>query len=99
MEKIRAVYLPEPEPEFVQGYLIRDRSPVGGKVFVLGHNPNAPQPYVTWQGYQGIAGYDWGHYFSTYSDASDFFLRADAERRGISYKPTVKQTKLNEKER
>lgn len=32
-----------------QGYRIIERFPIGGKGFVLGYNPDAPNPYVTWQ--------------------------------------------------
>ena len=53
---------PCPEPEVVQGYLITDRMPVNDKVFVLAHNPDAVQPYVTWQSRNDRPGYDEGHY-------------------------------------
>lgn len=36
-----------------------------GRGFVLGENPKAPQPYVTWACYDGKNGqreYEWGHY-------------------------------------
>ena len=32
-----------------QGYNIIERFHIGAQGFVLGENPNAPQPYVTWQ--------------------------------------------------
>ena len=77
---------PCPEPEVVHGYMITDRMPVNDKVFVLANNPDAVQPWVTWQGRNDCPGYDWGHYWSNRSDAwSDYFRRADAERTGKPY--------------
>jgi hypothetical protein len=55
-------YEPCPEPEIIHGYVITDRMPVGDKVFVLAHDPEAVQKYVTWQGYTDKSrGYDWGY--------------------------------------
>jgi hypothetical protein len=90
MERNGNTYEPCPEPETVHGYIITDRMPVGNKVFVLAHNPNAVQKYVTWQGYSDKSlGYDFGHYYSNRSDAwTDCFRRADAERTGIPYDHT-----------
>lgn len=89
MEQNGNTYEPCPEPEVVHGYMITDRMPVGNKVFVLAHNPNAVQPWVTWQGNKNSPGYDWGHYWSERSDAwTDYFRRTDAERTGKSYDHT-----------
>jgi hypothetical protein len=90
MECAGNTYAPCSEPEMVQGYVITDRMPVGDKVFVLAHNPNAVQKYVTWQGYASKSGrYDWGHYWSSRSEAwTDCFRRADAERTGRHYDHT-----------
>jgi hypothetical protein len=87
MERKGSSYAPELEPETVGGYRITRRIPVGNKVFVMAHNPQAVQPYVTWQGYADKSlGYDWGHYYSTRSDAwGDLLRRADAERTGRPY--------------
>ena len=90
MEKNGNKYEPCPEPEVVHGYTITDRMPAHDKVFVLAHNPNAVQPWVTWQGSKNNHGYDLGHYWSSRSDAwTDCFRRADAERTGKSYDHTV----------
>lgn len=35
---------PEKEPQMVSSYRITNRIPVGDKVYVMGHCPNAPQP-------------------------------------------------------
>jgi len=89
MERIGSIYAPCPEPEVVQGYTITDRTPARDKVFVLAHNPNAVQPWVTWQGRNDRPGYDWGHYWSDRSDArTDYFRRADSERTGKPYDHT-----------
>jgi hypothetical protein len=89
MERGGGVCEPCPEPEAVHGYVITDRAFVGDKVFVLAHNPDAVQPYVTWKGRNDRHGYDLGHYWTKRSDArSDYFLRADAERTGKTYDHT-----------
>lgn len=89
-ERVGNKYEPCPEPEVIHGYIITDRMPVGKKVFVMAHNPNAVQKYVTWQGYSDKSrGYDLGHYWSNRSDAwTDCFRRADSERTGIPYDHT-----------
>ena len=100
MEGNGSTYAPCPEPESVHGYVITDRMPVGDKVFVLAHNPNAVQKYVTWQGYPDKkSGYDWGHYWSKHSDAwTDYQRRANSERTGIPYDHTkaYKQSKSHD---
>jgi hypothetical protein len=90
MERVGSTYEPCPEPETVHGYVITDRMPVGGKVFVMANNPEAVQKYVTWQGYADKSrGYDWGHYWDNRSDAwTDCFRRADSERTGRPYDHT-----------
>ena len=48
-----------------QGYSIIERFHIGAQGFVLGENPNAPQPYVTWQCRTDAPNhFFWGHYFS-----------------------------------
>lgn len=44
------------------GYAIVSEIVVGEFEFVLGHNPKAPSPFVTWE-YSPRGGYYWGHYF------------------------------------
>jgi hypothetical protein len=81
---------PCPEPEIVHGYVITNRMPVGDKVFVMEHNPEAVQKFVTWQGYEDKSrGYDYGHYWSNRSDAmNDYLNRAESERTGVPYDHT-----------
>lgn len=47
-----------------QGYNIIERFHIGAQGFVLGENPNAPQPYVTWQCRTDVPNhFFWGHTF------------------------------------
>jgi len=100
-KRIGATYMPEKEPEMVSSYRITRRTFVGDKVFKFGISPDAVQPYATWQSYtDNPKQNDWGHYWSEKSVANqDFFLRADAERRGVTYDHTTLIKNKNEKER
>lgn len=74
---------PEREKQIVhQGYAIIDRMQAGAVEFVLGENPRAPQPYVTWRHTIGDAPTDfyWGHYFGSYHKA-----KADLKNRAKEY--------------
>lgn len=74
---------PEREKQIVhQGYAIIDRMQAGAVEFVLGENPRAPQPYVTWRHTIGDAPTDfyWGHYFGSYHKA-----KADLKTRAKEY--------------
>ena len=51
------------------GYTIIKIESVGKYEFVLGHNPNAPSPYVTWKRERKTKDAFWGHYFSNRSKA------------------------------
>ena len=52
--------------EIVQGYAILKTTTFdSGHGFALGHNPGAPDPFVTWQfteGEKGQRDYYWGRY-------------------------------------
>jgi hypothetical protein len=99
-QRIGSTVEPETEPEMIGGYRVTARTFVGDKVFKMGHNPNAAQPYATWQGYSDPAlGNDWGHYWRDKSTArTDYFLRADSERTGQPYDHTtlMKQQKTRD---
>ena len=74
---------PEREKQIAhQGYAIIDRMQAGAVEFVLGENPRAPQPYVTWRHTVGDAPTDfyWGHYLNTYPQA-----KADLKKRAQEY--------------
>jgi hypothetical protein len=69
------------EPETVAGYAITKRLKVGEKEFVLGENPAAPSPFVTWARYSEREGYDHGNYFASRQNAmANLSARADRER-------------------
>ena len=68
------------EKEVNAGYEIIRRERSGGVEIVLGHNPNAPEPYVTWKCKNGSDCYH-GHYFSDEGRAiKDFNKRIREER-------------------
>ena len=65
--------------ENIQGYEI-EKSVLfeNSRGFALGHNPAAPQPYVTWQFTEnegGIRDYYWGHYHTDREWAERDFSR------------------------
>ena len=52
--------------------------------YALGHNPNAPSPFVTWTFYENADGsrdYNWGHYFKDGEAAVHDFAHRAAEHR------------------
>lgn len=62
----------------VQGYTIVERKQAGEVMIVVGHNPKAPQPYVTWKAYDftNFSSFNQGHYFATEQSAMvDFYKR------------------------
>lgn len=73
---------PAEEKEFAGKYEIIDRIEAGQKVFALGYNEKAANPYGTWQGYKNSRGnFDWGHYFDTHEAAkADLHDRAAKEQ-------------------
>lgn len=75
---------PEPEkPARVnQGYTILESVDAGGVEFVLGENPKAVQPFVTWRCVDGGGPTDftWGHYYNDYQSAKrDLMGRAQEQ--------------------
>ena len=63
------------QPQIVSGYKILKSAYVEGKEFVLGHNPKAQEPYVTWTAHGHSKDYAHGHYKTTYKDALRDFNR------------------------
>lgn len=66
------------------GYAIIRRKRVAGTVIVLGENPGAVRPYVTWlsDGFGGCGKFYAGHYFTKKNAAiTDFRRRVRLERR------------------
>ncbi len=75
------------KPRVNQNYVILESEIVGQKEFVLAQNPNAPQPYVTWERNmqederRGEENFYWGKYFCDPEAAErNFHDRADGER-------------------
>ena len=75
--------------EIIQAVMLEN-----GRGFVLGHNPTAPSPYVTWACYDDKDGqrqYEWGHYGSDRAALEqDFAARVQEYQR--LYNVGVKQT-------
>ena len=71
--------------EINQGYVIRRTVLFDNKCgFVLGENPKAPNPYVTWQFNEqdGHRDYFWGHYHNEPDKAErDLHIRAEDYQR------------------
>lgn len=62
----------------VQGYTLIERKRAGDSMVVVGYNPKAPEPYVTWKTYKhsGFASFEMGHYFFELKDAMiDYYKR------------------------
>ncbi len=62
----------------VEGYTIIERKQAGEVMVVVGHNPKAPAPYVTWKAYDftNFTSFNYGHYFLTRQEAmTDYFQR------------------------
>lgn len=86
---------PPQAKEFAGRYEITERMEVGQKVFALGHNKAAAQPYGTWQGRKGVKdSFDLGHYFSTYETA-----KTDLQDRAAKEQKHTERQKRNDKER
>ncbi len=75
------------KPRVNQNYVILESETVGHKEFVLAKNPDAPQPYVTWERNmqederRGVENFYWGKYFCDPEAAEkNLHERADGER-------------------
>lgn len=80
------------------GYTIVQSLTIGDCEFVLGHNPEAPNPYVTWKCSNGDY-YFWGHYSNDRMAADrDLLTRAVQELDRQEQRMGI-QPKHKEKER
>lgn len=85
------------KPRINQNYVILESEVVGHKEFVLAQNPNAPQPYVTWERNmqederRGEENFYWGKYYCDPEAAEkNLHDRADAEREYLrEYRPSL----------
>lgn len=82
--------------EINEGYVIRRTILFDNKCgFVLGEDPKAPNPFVTWQFNErdGRQGYFWGHYHNTQEQAAaDFQERAESYQRRFRVKVVEQST-------
>ena len=72
-----------PDERVCQGYRVIDSIRVDNAEIVLAHNPNAPQPYVTWKCFAStqFRDFETGCYFSDEADARKYMRkRADILR-------------------
>lgn len=67
--------------EIVNDYMIVDKMVVGNKAIVIGHNPEAVQPFVTWVGLSCHSDYAWGHYYKNKRLANADYARRIFEER------------------
>jgi hypothetical protein len=74
------------------GYIITDSIHIGKAEFVLGENPKAPAPFVTWECKDGD-NYFWGHYCTTLFAAQKDLC--DRAMREIHILEPVDQSKEN----
>ena len=58
----------EEEKRSNQNYEIIESCTIGSTELVIGHNPNAPNPYVCWY-CKGGSNYFWGYYTNELDDA------------------------------
>ncbi len=80
------------------GYTIVQSLTIGDSEFVLEHNPEAPNPYVTWKCSNGDY-YFWGHYFNDRMAADrDLLTRAGQELERLEQRMGI-QPKNKDKER
>lgn len=71
-----------------QGYEIIESRTIGSTEFVIGHNPNAPNPYVCWH-YKNGTDYFWGVYCNSLEGAREKMNeRAETE---VAYQRDKKQ--------
>lgn len=94
-------------PRVNQNYVILESETVGNKEFVMAQNPNAPQPYVTWERdikedeSRGEENFYWGKYFCDPEAArKNLHDRSDAEREFLKeYRPSLlKSLRQNQEE-
>lgn len=67
-----------------KGYLIAESVQVSNTEYVLGINPNAPEPFVTWS-CMGKEDYNYGHYFVNEESARrDLVKRVNSEKQYLN---------------
>lgn len=98
MPKNREVLMDE-EKRSNQNYEIIESCTIGSTELVIGHNPNAPNPYVCWY-CKGGSNYFWGYYTNELDDARQKLNeRYQSERRMPYNQPAQKQKNGDDRER
>ena len=86
------------EPRINADYIITDSVHIGKTEFVLGENPKAPAPFVTWECKDGD-NYFWGHYMDSRKAAEKDLLERAGHELEIQQQRMEKQLKEKERER
>lgn len=82
-----------------ENYEILNETVFGKKSIVLGYNPKAPSPYVTWKtSLDRYRGFDLGHYFSDFNEAYDDYKERCHEMLDDHLKTEKKKLKSKNKE-
>ena len=82
-----------------QNYEIIESCTIGSTELVIGHNPNAPNPYVCWY-CKGGSNYFWGYYTNELDDARQKLNeRYQSECRMPYNQPAQKQKNGDDRER
>ena len=98
MPKNREVLMDE-EKRSNQNYEIIESCTIGSTELVIGHNPNAPNPYVCWY-CKGGSNYFWGYYTNGLDDARQKLNeRYQSEYRMPYNQPAQKQKNGDDRER
>ena len=98
MPKNREVLMDE-EKRSNQNYEIIESCTIGSTELVIGHNPNAPNPYVCWY-CKGGPNYFWGYYTNELDDARQKLNeRYQSECRMPYNQPSQKQKNGDDRER
>ena len=80
-------------------YEIIESCTIGNTELVIGHNPNAVNPFVCWY-CKGGTDYFWGYYTNELSDARDKLSERYKTECGMPYnQPPKKQKKRDDRER
>ena len=98
MPKNREVLMDE-EKRSNQNYEIIESCTIGSTELVIGHNPNAPDPYVCWY-CKGGSNYFWGYYTNELDAARQKLNeRYQSECRMTYNQPAQKQKNGDDRER
>ena len=97
--KIDGIINNQEPPRVNCGYVIIDSDTVGRNEIVLAHNPDAVQPFVTWERdiendkQTGREDFYWGHYYTDRDNArKDFVSRVEEKREELAdRRPSIRE--------